>query len=83
MELHQLGVGPKEGFRIEDDQAEWDDFLNEGIQLEGAKTYVKLRTQLLFDPPSNSFLVNAITDQINELQFRLLVQVEEGENWNE
>lgn len=83
MELHQLGVGPKKGFTIVDDKQEWSEFLDDTIQLEGAKTYVELRTRLLFDPPTNSFLVSAIEDQIKELQFRLEIQVEEGGNVGE
>ena len=79
MELNQFGVGPKKGFVLLNESQDWSEFLvEEEIQLEGAKTYIKLRTQLLFDPPSNSFLVEAIKDQIRELQFRLQIQVEEG-----
>lgn len=80
MELHQLGVGPKNGFTISDEKQEWSEFIDDKIQLEGAKTYLELRTRLLFDPPTNSFLVDAIKDQIKELQFRLEIQVEEGGN---
>lgn len=83
MELHQFGVGPKKGFILIDEKQEWSEFLNDKIQLEGAKTYIELRTRLLFDPPTNSFLVDAIKDQIKELQFRLEIQVEEGGNVDE
>lgn len=77
MELNQLGVGPKRGFRIENEKQDWNEFLPSDIQLEGVKTYIELRTRLLFDPPTNSFLVSAIEDQLKELQFRLEIQAEE------
>ena len=80
MELCQLGVGTKKGFKIVDKEQEWSDFLDDEIQLEGVKTYIELRTRLLFDPPTNSFLVDAVKDQIRELQFRLEIQAEEGGN---
>lgn len=80
MELNQLGVGPKEGFRILDGSEEWESFIGDSINLEAIKTYVQLRTRLIFDPPLNSFLVDAIKEQIRELQFRLLIQGEEGGN---
>ena len=51
MILNQLGVGPEEGFIISDDMATWDEFLPEGKQLEGVKTYIYLKVKLVFDPP--------------------------------
>lgn len=79
MTLNELGVGPEEGFMISGYEEEWDSFLPKGIQLEGAKTYVFLRVKLLFDPPGNSFLVDAMEKQIKELEWRLNVKVENFE----
>lgn len=74
--LNQLGVGPVEGFMIEDDTAVWDDF----ILIEGSepskslvKTYVQLKSRMLFDPPTTSFLLEAMTNQIKEYEWRLNV----------
>ena len=49
--LTQLGVGPAEGFRIEDDGAEWSEFLQDDFRLEFVKTYIYLKVRLAFDPP--------------------------------
>lgn len=72
--LNQLGVGPS-GFQITDESEEWSDFVDPA-KMPGIQTYVYLRTRLLFDPPTNSFLVDAIKKQVDEFEFRLNVQAE-------
>ena len=74
--LHQLGLGPKRGFKITGDSEVWEDFLGNKDYLEDVKTYVYLKTRLVFDPPSNSFLTKSIEDQIKELEWRLNVAQE-------
>lgn len=76
MALTQLGVGPPEGFTIQNNTATWADFLGETIQLEAVKTYVYLQVKMTFDPPGTSFLLDAITRQLGELAFRINLQVE-------
>lgn len=76
MNLHQLGVGPNESFQISSEQDNWSDFTEDETQLNGIKTYIYLKTRLLFDPPTNSFLVNSIDKQIQELEWRLNVNAE-------
>jgi hypothetical protein len=74
--LNQLGVGVKD-FRITDDAATWNDFLgdNEAL-LDPVKTYIYLRVKVIFDPPTSSIVMNAITEQVNELTWRLRVSAE-------
>jgi len=76
--LNQLGVGPTTGFRIQDAEAKWVDFVGERLDLESIKSYIYLKTRLVFDPPQMGYLVDAIKDQIKELEWRLNVQVEGG-----
>ncbi len=76
--LNQLGVGPVGGFRIEDATSEWAAFVGERLDLESVKSYIYLKTRLVFDPPQMGYLVDAIKDQIKELEWRLNVQVEGG-----
>jgi hypothetical protein len=78
MNLNQLGVGIVGGFKIEDDEPVWDDFIGERLDLEGIKTFIYLKVRLIFDPPQMGYLVDAIKDQIKELEWRLNVQVEGG-----
>lgn len=76
MILNQLGVGPKETFSITDSTATWDEFTRGKTDIMAVKTYIYLRTRLMFDPPTNSFTIQAFENQIKELQWRLLVQRE-------
>ena len=76
MVLNQLGVGPSEGFRIEDDSTEWDDFIEEEDCLDAVKSYMHLKVKLLFDPPLNSSVMEATKQMINEYEWRLNVQAE-------
>jgi hypothetical protein len=79
--LTQLGVGPSEGFMIEDDKAVWDDFiiLSDDLSYNSVKSYIYLKTRLLFDPPTTSFHLEAMNRQIEEMEWRLNVNREETE----
>ena len=74
MILQQLGVGPSEGFFIEDDSYTWEDYLEDHTQLHAVKSYIYLKVRLLFDPPSNSSHINAIDKQISEFEWRLNIE---------
>jgi hypothetical protein len=71
--LAQLGVGPVEGFMIEDETAQWADFFGDApdIQLNSVKTYIYLRVRQVFDPPTTSYAISAFNEQIKELEWRL------------
>lgn len=75
--LNQLGVGPVEGFMIEDADQEWTAFLAGDPRLNHVKTYVYLRVRMLFDPPTTGYHKDAMVDQIKELEWRLNVQRED------
>lgn len=74
--LTQLGVGPSEGFSIEDKFATWNDFLPNEQNLEAIKSYMHLKVKLLFDPPMSSAVLESINRLISELEFRLNVATE-------
>ena len=78
MVLTQLGVGPSEGFSIEDDGAAWGDFIEEKdmSRYNSVKTYMYLKVKLLFDPPSSSATIESFNRLISELEFRLNVAAE-------
>lgn len=80
--LTQLGVGPAGGFRIEDDTAEWVDFLDDNMLLETVKTYVSMRVRLMFDPPQNSAVIESMNRIISELEWRINVAVDNASNAN-
>ena len=74
--LHQLGVGQDQGFAISDENNVWSDFVlapDTEASLSMVKTYVFLRVRMLFDPPTTSFLLDAMSKQIQEHEWRLNV----------
>ena len=80
--LNQLGVGPEQGFMIEDKTALWSQFLEGDLRLNNVKSYVYLRVRLLFDPPGTSFAIASFKDQIEELEWRINTQREDVK-WTE
>lgn len=69
--LSQLGVTPAAGFFIEDASAAWDDLAISINEIGIVKTYICLKTRMLFDPPATSFLIDAVNKQITEHEWRL------------
>ena len=78
--LEQIGIGPVDGYMIEDNVPTWADFIGSDNRLNAVKTYVYLRVRMLFDPPQTSYHLTAIKEQITELEWRLNVK-REGESW--
>ena len=76
LNLTQLGVGPAEGFLIEDDTATWYDFIGDSNQLQAVKSYMYLKVKLLFDPPLSSSVIESMNRMIAELEWRLNVSVD-------
>mgnify|MGYP001190343655 CR=1 FL=1 len=70
MILNQIGVGPHDGFTINDNSTTLTEYVNDD-KLEAIKTYIYLRVRLLFDPPTNSFLITAMESQMREIEWRL------------
>jgi hypothetical protein len=76
LNLTQIGVGPAEGFFIEDDSAEWTDFIGDAAQLQAVKSYVYLKVKLLFDPPLNGSVMESSNRMIAEFEWRLRLAAE-------
>lgn len=74
--LHQLGVGPKQGFRIDDDISVWSDFVQDVLLLGYVEEYIYLNVKLLFDPPASGSASEAINRKITEYEERILYMVE-------
>lgn len=69
--VSQLGVTPAEGFAIEDDAAKWEDLALSANETNLVKTYIYLKVRMLFDPPTTSFLIEAVTEQVKEHEWRI------------
>ena len=77
--LKQLGVIEADFSIVEDDETSWTDIFTDRDDLTLIKSYIYQKVRLFFDPPTNSFLVDAITRQIDELEWRLR---EENEDYD-
>lgn len=80
--LTQLGVGPADGFMVDDETSIWYDLIG-GTPYEKrflyVKSYVCLRVRLLFDPPSSSGAIDAMERQMRELEWRITVTLDPSE----
>ena len=72
--LHQLGVGPEEGFLVEPTTV-WEDYISTE-RLAFVKSYVSMKVRVMFDPPTSSFALDAINKQIAEYEWRIVSEVE-------
>lgn len=83
-DLAQMGVGPAEGFMIEDETSEWADFTSDNLLLQSVKSYMYLRVKLLFDPASiGSSTLASYERQISQWEWRLNLAAESAAESNE
>jgi len=77
--LTDLGVGPADGYVVDDVEDDWDDFVPDADKVKQSKikTLVYIKTRLAFDPPESSYLLDALDKQKTELEWRLSVNREE------
>lgn len=71
MTAHQLGA--VDDVTVLDETTTFGNIINENTQLNALYVYLIMNVRLLFDPPQNSFLVNSLKDQIQEVQWRLCI----------
>ena len=76
MVLQQIGVGPNNGLKVTGPNETWGDFIPAEKMMDGAKTYIYLSVKVVFDPPGNSFVMDAMKSLKEELEWRLREQAE-------
>lgn len=74
--LTQLGIGPEDGFEIEDATALWTTYFGSTPRWNGVKSYTWLKVRMMFDPPSTSFVISSMEKQLAEMEWRLLTERE-------
>ena len=72
--LCQMDVGPSNGFMITSESEKWSDFVGNDMMLNEVRSLVFLKVKLLFDPPTNSNLMESMKQMIKEYEWRLYVQ---------
>lgn len=74
--LTQLGVGPVKGFSVSSQDETWDQLTGGDPRLNMVKSYVALKTKMVFDPPSGNAVIESYKEQIKEYECRLNYQVD-------
>lgn len=70
--LQQMGVGPEEGFSIDDNKSTWDEFTEDEPIFNMVKTYMAIRVKLFFDiASSNSYYITQLQAEADELEWRI------------
>lgn len=75
--LTQLNVGPKVGFQITDETAQWEEYYTDP-RLNAVKSYMFVCLKILFDPPATGFVLQAMKEQKLEMEYRLNVVADYG-----
>lgn len=76
--LTDVGVGPKEGFEVTGPQETWSDFLGEShVKLNRVKAYVQMEARLVFDPPTNSYVMESMQKKADEALVRANWEVDD------
>lgn len=75
--LTQMGVGPKEGFKVTGEDEEWTDLIEENDLLEQVKEYVKLYVRILFDPPTQASVIDIYNKEIAQREWRINITVDD------
>ena len=74
--LYQLGVGPDDGFEIEDKSTTWDEYISNNKLLKFVIQYVHLDVRLMWDPPTSSYATDMLKKKLDELTWRINVAVD-------
>lgn len=69
--LTHEGVGVENGYEVKDENNEWTEFVEDVKRLSLVKQVVPLKVKIVFDPPTNSSVLQAYERQIQELEWRL------------
>lgn len=72
--LNDIGGGPSDPIVIEDASDTWDSI--EGSGVDQIKTYICMKTQLLFDPPQTHVVMDALKNAVSEVEWRIRTRVE-------
>lgn len=77
--LHQLGVGQEDSLEVTGENEVWGDLIIDDTNLLMCKTFVYIKVKLSFDPPLNSALTQMYERQLDELTWRINVEVDNGQ----
>lgn len=75
MRLRTIGIGPEKGFSITGPDETWTDLLGDDLGMLGSvKDYIYKRVRLAWDPPTTSFVLSALKESKDELEWVLCAE---------
>lgn len=74
--LTQMGIGPDTGYAITSAEDKWTDYIGDDKRLTMVKSYIYLKTRLIFDPPQSSYVLSSMEESAKELEWRLGIYYE-------
>jgi hypothetical protein len=77
--LSQLGVCYSD-YSISGVNDTWSSLVKDFKDVNSVKTYIYIKVRNLFDPPTSSYVLQALNEQAKEIEWRLLMEVEEVRN---
>lgn len=83
--LIQLGVKITPGFFLENAEQTYEDLLgdDEDSVIHMVKMYLYYKTWLLFDSPASATVVQTLKEEIQQMEWRINIQVDPGNIINE
>lgn len=80
--LSQMGV-VAQGTKVVDENTTWNDLIGDAQDIESIKSYMYLKTRILFDPPANATILNAYQAEIKEFEWRMYVATDKDDSSTE
>ncbi len=88
--LNQIGPTLSEDFYITGESETWDDYFSKlshpdsgdwftTTNLQMIKDFIYINTKIIFDPPTSSFVLEALKEQAKEMEWRLACFSDEKE----
>ena len=74
--LTQIGLGSSSGFMITGPSETWSQFLGTTPKFAAVKTFVFISVKLIFDTPTNAYVVTSFKETLQEMTYRLNVEAE-------
>lgn len=74
LDLKQNGVPIPDGYRVEDELSSWSDLNLSGDLLDTVMAYLPMQVKLRFNPPQSSVELQALKEEINKMEWRLMIE---------
>lgn len=74
--LYQLGVGSEDHYVVITGEETWDEVFSEKDLIDLIKLYTYMKVRIVFDPPTNSSILQSFNEQMKETEYRILLQAD-------